>query len=471
MFIIKSFTKLTLPVKASIVFLAVNIIQKAWAFLTTPIFTRLLVPEQYGVVATYYSYLELFGIIAMFCLQGGVFNNGMVEYSDKRDEFSFSLLILSNIITTVSFALVFILYSFVNWKLGLGIPLLILMFSYFYLQPAFGFWSSKQRYEYKYKYLSIYSIVIAIVPTILSIILVYNIKYSERVYARLFGYEGVLILFYFIFYIHLARKAKFKLDISFWKSALSFNIVLIPHYLSVYILSTSDRIMIANMISNEAAGIYSLGYSVGLVLIALWTAINNSLIPFTYENCKRGKFELISSTTSKIVVLFGACCFMLMLVTPEFLLFLAPPSYRNAISIIPPIVGGMFFLALYNVFANIVYYYRKPKYVMIGSVLSAILNIGLNYALLPKYGFSIAAYTTLFCYMMQALIDFYAIKKVLGRNIYPVKIFLFCSIAIFTLSIIGNVLYSHTIIRYFFAIILLSLVFFKRNNIVNIIKW
>lgn len=467
---IKKFSKLALPVKASIAFLIVNIIQKAWAFLSTPIFTRLLLPEQYGIVATYYSYLELFGIIAMFCLQGGVFNNGMVEYSDKRNEFSFSMLVLSNIITTVSFMIVLTIYPLLNCQLGLGMPLLILMFSYFYLQPAFGFWSSKQRYEYEYKYLSIYSILIAIVPTTLSIILVYNVGCSDRVYARLFGYEGILVLFYFVFYIHLAKKAKFKLYTSFWKSALSFNIVLIPHYLSVYILSSSDRIMIANMVSDEAAGIYSLGYSVGLVLIAFWTAINNSLIPFTYENCKHGKFKSISSITSKIVILFGACCFMLILVTPEFLNFLAPPSYHDALSLIPPIVGGMFFLALYNIFANIVYYYRKPKYVMIGSVLAAILNIVLNYILLPIYGFTIAAYTTLFCYMFQALIDFYAMKKILGHNIYPVKILLLCSIAIFTLSTIGNVFYNYTIIRYSFIIILLTFMYFKRKQIINIMR-
>ena len=46
-----------------------------------------------------------------------------------------------------------------------------------------------------------------------------------------------------------------------------FNLPLVPHYLSGAILNTADRIMIEKMVGASAAGIYSLAYSVSLIMI------------------------------------------------------------------------------------------------------------------------------------------------------------------------------------------------------------
>ena len=81
-----------LAAKASIVYLMVSILQKGMAFLTSPLYTRLLTTEEYGQVTVYLSWQQLFGIVAMFCLSAGVFDVGMLEYKTKREEFVFSLL-------------------------------------------------------------------------------------------------------------------------------------------------------------------------------------------------------------------------------------------------------------------------------------------------------------------------------------------------------------------------------------------
>ena len=85
--------------KASIAFFLSSLVTKGISYIVTPIYTRLLTEAQYGQVSVFMTWLEIFGIIAMFCLSYGVFNNGMVDHPEKRSEFSFSMLILSNIIT------------------------------------------------------------------------------------------------------------------------------------------------------------------------------------------------------------------------------------------------------------------------------------------------------------------------------------------------------------------------------------
>ena len=467
---LNKFSSLSLPVRASIAYMVVNIVLKGWAFLSTPIFTRLMEPDQYGVVATYYAMYELVFIVATFCLQGGIFNNGMVDYPDRRDEYAFSMLALSNLISLLS--LFVMLGVWVAWgdDIGLNGQFLLLMFLSYFIQPAYGFWSAKQRYEYKYKFLAVISVLMVVIATVIAIILVYYAEADQRAYARLFGYEGTLLLFYVVSYVHLARKVAFKVNTAYWKPALAFNAVLIPHYLSTYILSSSDRIMIANMVGDKEAGIYSLGYSIALVLMSVWVAINNSLIPFTYEKCKANNYASISRATMPVVILFGGCCLLLILLSPEFLFFLAPPSYYDALGLIPPIVGGIFFLSLYNVFSNIVYYHKKPRYVLIGSVASALLNIVLNFMLIPTFGYQVAAYTTLACYMLQASIDYWAMYKVVGRNIYDTRVFLGISSCVVLVSLFGTLLYEYSGIRYGMMMLALIAVARYKADIIKMVK-
>lgn len=47
--------------------------------------------------------------------------------------------------------------------------------------------------------------------------------------------------------------------------------------------------------------------------------------------------------------------------------------------------------------------YKKTKYIMVASIIGAVLNVILNFALIPVFGYLAAGYTTLFCYLLFAL--------------------------------------------------------------------
>ena len=70
---------------------------------------------------------------------------------------------------------------------------------------------------------------------------------------------------------------------------MRFNLPLIPHYLSQTILNSADRIMIERITDAEQAGIYSLAYSVSLVMTLFNTALMQTLSPWIYEKIKKGK--------------------------------------------------------------------------------------------------------------------------------------------------------------------------------------
>ena len=455
-------------VKASTALFAANIIQKGISYLTTPIYTRMLTTEEYGMASIFFTWQQLFAIIALFCLSYGVFNNGMLDYPDKRDSYSFSLLILSNIITLVFSFLLFITLPLTQNYLKLSIPFLVLMVVNFMVQPAYAFWNSRQRYELKYKGMFIWALVIAVVSPAISVACIL-ITQGSRLDARIFGAEGSLIVIYLFFYIYLGKKSNWKLDTSYWKGALLFNLPLIPHYLSTYLLGSADRLMISHLIGDSEAAFYSVAYSVASIAIVVWSSINSSLIPYTYENCKRKNYGSIAKVVQPILVVFALICGLIILCAPEVVMIMATEEYMQAIYVIPPIIGGVFFQVQYYIYANVVYYYKKPKYVMYASVSAAVLNVVLNYIFIRKYGFIAAGYTTIFCYLVQAVMDYFAMKKVVTEPIYNMKFIIGLSIAVIAVALLSNLLYSFTIVRYAIIAMFFIVSFMKRKQITSIL--
>ena len=455
-------------VVASLAFLIMRVVEKSLVFITSPIYTRMLSQDEFGEVSVFLSWQNMLGIITMFCLSYGVFNNGMMDYEHDRDGYSFSMLVLSNIITFICGIVLFILYPYIHQSLGMDIPLLALMFLIFFTQPAFNFWMARQRFEYKYRAMSAIVVASAVLSSISATALIW-LWPGHGVYARLFGGFGVFIIVYCFFYIYIASKAEGKLNVSYWKGALIFNLPLIPHYLSSHVLNNSNRIIIASIVGNVAAAKYSLAYTIGLAVTVVWSSINASLIPYTYEKCRQEDFTALSSETNVIVLFYSVACGVLILLAPEMLAIMAPKSYSECVYIIPPIVGGIFFMSIYFIFANVIYYYKKPKYVMYASVTSAVFNVVLNYLLIPKYGYFAAGYTTLGCFILQAVFDYYAMKKVTGTCIYNIQFLVTLGICILCVSLFSSLLYHNNFIRYLILVVLCIALFIFRKKIMSAI--
>lgn len=457
------------PSKASIVFLMVSMIQKGLAYITTPIYTNLLTTDEYGKVAVFLTWFQLIGIVAMFSLQAGVFNNGMLEYKDKRDEYMLSMLALSNLITAVSGIVLIVGFKFWNRFMRLDMPLMILMLLLFLTQPAMNFWQSRQRFSYKYKALAIATVSSCIVSPVAAVICIL-IWPEHRLYARLFGAELALIAFYIFFYVQTIIKAHGKVNVSYWKFAFMFNLPLIPHYLSQYLLSSSDKLMISHLVGDTQTAFYNVAYSVAAVATIVWSAINTSLLPFTYENCKAKKFKRIADVTIPLMLVFAAACMTVIVFAPELIAIMAPPEYGIAIYVVPPVVGGVFFQCMYYIFANPIYYFKKPKYVMYASLIAAIINVILNYIFIPMFGFIAAGYTTIVSYMLQAFIDYLAMRKVMGFSIYNTKLLLGISAAVIAVSLVSALTYRFIFIRYGLFIAMLAVIYVNRRRLTDIFK-
>lgn len=461
---IKEVSRLSPAAKSSLVLMATQMVQKGLQILTTPILTRFLTNAEYGQVSVFFSWYEIMIIFTEICLSKGVFNNGMMDFKLDRDCFSLSMYALTLVSTVTIGAGVTLFCRFIWNFMGLPVYLIAYMFFLQAFEGALSMWSVRQRFEFKYKALAAVTITIAILSPICGIVGIVVFR-RNPVTANIVCSRSIFLVAYFVLLLLLIKRAKGHVKLSYWKYALKFNLPLIPHYLSQHILNHMDRIQIAAIAGQASAGIYSLAYSGAAVVKLVWTSINASLIPWTYEKCEKGQFKEIDSLTRLLVLGYGIICAVVMFLAPEVVYVLAPASYYEGIYVIPSVIIGVYFSALYFIFANVVYYYKRPKYVMAGSVISAVVNVVLNALFIPRYGFLAAGYTTMISYLLQSAVDYWAMRKVSPDKIYDMRYIIGISVGVVAIGLVLNFIYGYQLLRYSLLLILvLYSAFYLREN-------
>lgn len=446
------------PVKASFWFIICNILQKGIAFITIPIFVRLMTTEEYGIFSIYQSWADVITIFATLKLSAGVFNNGMVKFKDDRDGYTSSMQFLSTILSLCMIILFFIFQKQLVVWIGLPIVVIIVMLVEILLAPAYYFWATRQRFEYQYKTLVLFTIGVSLLSPVIGIVIVKSA--AQKGIARVLSFALINIACYLFFYIRNYWKGKKFFVEEYWIFALKFNIPLIPHYLSMSILSQSDRIMIDFYCGTAKAGIYSLAYSVAMLMLIVTNAINSSLIPYTYQAFHEHKEDKLADIFDKVLIFLAGLVLLIVAVAPELISILGTEDYSEAIWIVPPVAGSVYLILLYGLFANIEFYYEKTKYVMIASSAGALCNFILNLIFIPRLGYLAAGYTTLAAYGILAVIHYFFMKRILikkniGRQVFHMKNILFITASLITCTIIFMLFYQLFWIRCFLLLIIM----------------
>lgn len=471
--IVNTYSNMSAPVKASIWFTVCSIIQKGITLLSTPIFTRLLTTEQYGMYSVYQSWYSITSIFATLNLSSGVLFNGLTNYPKDRKRVISSFQGLSTTVTLGLFVIYLIFSRFWNNLFGMGTLLMVAMFAELLVVPAYAFWAVKERYNYSYKLLIALTLLVAFGSPVVGILAV--LSTSHKAEARVLSYVAIQIIQGIVFYIYNFKKGKCFFNKKYWKFALSFNLPLIPHYLSMTVLNQADRIMISNMVGTGAAAIYSVAYQVSMMMNIITTAINNSFVPYTYKEMKGHNYEGIKKNSNILLVLIGILSVIAMAFGPEIIKIFADEEYYDAIWVIPPVAASVYFIFLYSLFANIEFYFEKTKFVMIASCGGAVANIILNYIFIPFFGYYAAGYTTLVCYIMFSFAHYYFHLRILKQHneigkIYSNKFIFGFSLLIIAFMLIMPMLYNTYIIRYSLILVVIILAFIKRDFIITVFK-
>lgn len=471
--VIEKYKALSVQTRASVWFLICSFMQKGVSTITTPIFTRIMTTAEYGSYNVFNSWMGILSIIITLQLYSGLFEQGLVKFSHERSIFSSSLqgLTLTLCLSWTGIYLAF--RSFWNSLFSLTTVQMLAMIALIWTSAIFRFWSAEQRVTYKYRNLVLITLLVSVLNPCLSVFLVLHAE--DRVTARILGLLiSELIGYTGLFFAQMHRGKTFYSS-KYWKYSIAFALPLIPHYFAQIILASSDRIMIQRMVGESEAGIYSLAYTISSVMTLFNTALSQTISPWIYQKIKNEKLEDIGNLSYIAMSFIAALNLMLIALAPEIVHIFAPPSYYEAIWVIPPVAISTYFIFMYDFFAKFEFYYEKKFFIMLASMIAAVINLILNYVFIPIFGYVIAGYTTLACYIAYVIGHYTFMKRVVKEYsgdviVYNSKILLSMSIAFIMLGFGFALTYLNNVIRYSLIGVILIVIFICRKKIIYALR-
>ena len=468
---------MSLPGKIAFWFLTCNFIQKGIGMITTPVFTRIMSASEFGRYGVYTSWHSIITVFVTFSISGNCFTRGLVVLDDekKKKELTSTLLGLSITLLLLWTGIYLVFRGRITQVTSLSDYEFLMMGIDILMNAVSGFWMNTKRVNYQYKSIVALTLSYTILRPVLAIIAVLSVPPTIQVEARLTGISiANTIAFAWIIFYSFAKGKKFFSKEN-WKYALAFCIPLIPHYLSKTVLNQSDRIMIGRFVGNAEVGYYSVAYTIAGIMLIFNTSVAQSLDPWIYSSIKNKKLERIGTVSYRITAIIAILNFMVMAIAPEVLMILAPSNYSNALWVIPPVTASVFFTFMYDLFASFQFYYKKTKWIAIGSCGGAALNVLLNWIFIPIFGYIAAGYTTLVCYVMFGILHYVFMRKVCnkyldGYKVYNWKIIFGIGALLILMSFVMLVLYNYPIIRYIVLGALAVVVFCLRKTIISLFK-
>ena len=375
------------------------ILSRIIGFLMIPFYTHYLSPEDYGINALVGLTIDIIDIIIGLGIADAIYRFYFDKETSRPD-------------TVVSTACVgvpvisFIVLVCLTWQ-SKNIASIVLDGKEHWPIICFAFggmWFNQQislvaTYLRLKKYSGIY-LLLSVSRLLITLLLnIYFIAFLKM------GVLGIFLssfisgaLFSLITFPILLKKVGFRFSFSIGKKMLRFSLPIIPANLASLAVNSSDRFFIKEFISLADAGIYSLGYRLGSVVfyfvrvpfMQIWG-------PRRYELYKEGADTIIYS---KLATYFIALMIFVGLGISVFVQdavkIMCPMEYWSAALYSPAIVVCYIIYAMDQFVGFGILIKKKTEYWTYVNLITAGINLALNFLLIPSYGAWGAVFATFF---------------------------------------------------------------------------
>jgi O-antigen/teichoic acid export membrane protein len=451
-----------------------TIIGRFLNFLLVPFYTNVLTPSQYGIVATVYSYIAFMNIIYIYGMESAYF-----KYASTReignDKEIFSTPFLSILITSIVFSAIISLNS-TRISLLIEVPLRlqsIIIYSAVILSldslAIIPF--ASLRLQRKVKKFAIIKIINITVNVVFNVVLL--LKYHagiKGIFISGITASGVTLL---LLLPEIFRNLSFNFVGKLYTALLKFGLPYIPAGLAAMMVQVIDRPILLALTNESTVGIYQANYRLGIFMMLIVSMYDYAWRPFFLTHASEPNAKELFARVLTYFTLFSAIVVLLVSLYINDIVKLQiyrghsiiSPAYWSGLGIVPIILMGYLFNGIYvNLMAGI-YIEKKTSHLPYITGIGALINVGTNFLLIPKFGMFGAAWATFLAYAGMAVTIYlvsqkyypvqYELKRLLKIGIALSTTILLYSIKPPIMKFMNEQLFKICDIILFFAIILL----------------
>jgi O-antigen/teichoic acid export membrane protein len=388
-------------------YLIASVATSALAFISIPVYTRLLNTEDYGVVSIFMGVVSLLASVMSFSTDRSVSR----YFFDQKSELDFKRFVGTSSILAFGFfifnsILLFLFADEFGKVVGLDrdavyliIPITAINIIGLTFEQIYG--PLKRSKE-----IAMSSVARVFVGFAFSVAFILLFK-EDKFYGQILGQvlAGLCMVF---FWVRLIKPyLNWSFDTSYIKYIFLYSVPLIPYALSGVIIEQFGKIAIGSSQSLSEAGFYNLALTISSIVNIIIAVTHQAWNPYYFEYMNSKNYKQLDSDFTRIfrltiLVAFGVACF-----GKEIGLLLAKKEFSGALYLVPIFTIGYIFSQLSFAYIRNFGYTKKTQYMTITILVSGISNVIFNIFFIKSFGELGAAISFVLSYVVMTLLAWF----------------------------------------------------------------
>lgn len=224
---------------------------------------------------------------------------------------------------------------------------------------------------------------------------------------------GALII-YFLKQRHMFGKIYFSFYVIKYSLPLSIGSVVF------IIMMQLDKIMVGNILGTDPVAIYGVASSMAYFPSIFLTSLNTIFPPIIaqlYHEKQYVKLKEFYQKSVRYLIFFSGIVIAFIVLFRYQLLGLYGESYKTGATVLVYISVGQFVNAAVGSVWYIVIMTGHPRINLMGKLLGLVVNVVLNYLLIPIHGINGAAFATMTSTAFVNIVGFFVVKQILNHSV------------------------------------------------------
>ena len=404
----------------TIIFTISNFASKILVFMLVPLYTSVLTLSEYGISDIIITTVNLLQPILTLTISESVLRFSIEKKENIDDIISIGLKVL------VCGFIILILFTPIILKIGILNGYIIYLYLFYIITGLNNILAYFARGIDKVKEVAISGIITTFFTLLFNIIFLIIFKFRIKGYLLSMILANAISCLYLIKEVYDLKRINFKKsNKKLFIKMLRYSIPMIPNSISWWISNVSDRYILTGFCGISINGLYSVAYKIPTIITIISTIFLQAWQLSSmkeYESKDRDKFYSQGYNYYNLFLIL--ICSLMIIFTKVMAKILFSDQFYIAWKYVPLLLLSFVFSGLASFLGTIYTASKKTNMLFYSTCLAAIVNIILNFLLVPKFQAIGAASATFISYFIVWIIRLIDIKKEINLDMKYYKIFI-----------------------------------------------
>ncbi len=446
-------------VKNTVIFAIGSFGSRVLSFLIVPLYSYFINTESFGIYDLIITTVTMLTPIVTLQISDGVYR-WLIDDPKNKDEIISSTLKLLSVCMLISSILYVIIGKWIQ------IPLMFATWIFAISTMTYGVIQQIIRRLSENKLYSLAGVLYTVIHLLINLVGLIALKMGVEVLFYSSSIAAIICCVIFLKKIRVFKSIKIKADKKIIRDMVKYSLPLIPNTICWWVVNSVDRYMIRFYLGADANGIYSMATKypavVTMITSIFYLAWQESAIK-EYDTPNRNEF--FSAVFNKYYRLLISTVIVCIPLIKAFIMITMEQSYKVSWQYTGLLMIGCVFSALCS-FLGIGYNISKDtKNAFYTTLLAAITDAGLNFALMSRFGLQVASFSTFVSYIVLFIVRMYDCKKYFKLNTKWLEFSILLGLAVgiliasFVLSTVGCIVST--------VVLTIGMLVFNRNVFVK----